>query len=163
MGDMTVGGRVALGLAGSEPVADKTASAMSVDVAGGATMPMAGGDLDVGVRVSMASFSDDSADIESTGGIGVNFDPANLVMRGFDLLEAVRELFPLVVHTHAKDGVREGEERREVPLGEGQVDFPTYVGLMRELGYDGAYTIERETGDDPVGDIRKAVEFLKSL
>lgn len=98
-----------------------------------------------------------------TKGIGVNFDPANLVMRGFDHLEAVRELFPFIVHTHAKDGVRKSGKAKEVPLGEGNVNFPVYVGLLRELGYDGAYTIERETGDDPVGDIRKAVEFLQGL
>lgn len=96
-------------------------------------------------------------------GVGVNFDPANLVMNGFDHLAAVRELFPLVVHTHAKDGVREGGVAREVPLGEGAVDFPIYVGLLTELGYKGAYTIEREGGEDRVGDIRKAVAFLKNL
>ena len=49
----------------------------------------------------------------NTKGIGVNFDPANLVMRGFDHLEAVRELFPFIVHTHAKDGVRENGKPRK--------------------------------------------------
>lgn len=99
----------------------------------------------------------------STKGLGVNFDPANLVMRGFDHMEAVRVLFPFVVHTHAKDGVREDGKGREVPLGEGGVNFPAYVELMRRLGYRGAYTIEREVGADPVGDIRRAVEYLRSL
>lgn len=98
-----------------------------------------------------------------TTGVGVNFDPANLVMNGFDHLAAVRELFPFIVHTHAKDGVREGDKHREVPLGEGAVDFPAYVGLLTELGYRGAYTIEREGGDDRVADIRNAVAFLKKL
>lgn len=96
-------------------------------------------------------------------GIGVNFDPANLVMQGFDHIEAARELFRFIVHTHAKDGVREDGKGREVPLGQGSVNFPVYVGVLRGLGYDGAYTVERETGDDPVGDIRAAVEFLKTL
>jgi hypothetical protein len=81
VGDMTVGGRLVIGIASSEPVADKTASAMSVDAGLGATMPIGSGDLDVGARVSMASFSDDSPaqKIESTGGIGVNGD-ARLMM-----------------------------------------------------------------------------------
>jgi len=99
----------------------------------------------------------------ATPGLAVNFDPANLVMNGFDHFEAVRELFPFIVHTHAKDGTRVGAKKAEVPLGEGGVDFPRYVGLLRERGYDGAFTIERERGDDPVGDVRKAVTFLKSL
>ena len=98
-----------------------------------------------------------------TRGLGVNFDPANLVMNAFDPLQAVRVLFPFIVHTHAKDGVRRDGRGREAPLGEGDVNFPAYVALMRELGYDGAYTIEREVGTDPVSDIRKAVEYLKSL
>lgn len=98
-----------------------------------------------------------------TKGIGVNFDPANLVMRGFDHLAAVRELFPFIVHTHAKDGVRRGDKRLEVPLGEGGVDFPRYVGLLTALGYRGAYTIEREVGEDPVATIGKAVSFLRAL
>jgi len=98
-----------------------------------------------------------------TPGLAVNFDPANLVMNGFDHLEAVRELIPFIVHTHAKDGTRVDEKANEVPLGEGGVNFPAYVGLLRELGYDGAYTIERERGDDPIEDVRKAVEFLKRL
>ena len=103
--------------------------------------------------------------IEKAGskGIGVNFDPANLVMRGFDHLAAVRELFPFIVHTHAKDGVRRGDKRLEVPLGEGGVDFPRYVGLLTGLGYRGAYTIEREVGEDPVATIGKAVSFLRAL
>ena len=98
-----------------------------------------------------------------TKGIGVNLDPANLVMNGFDHLAAVRELFPFIVHTHAKDGVNENGKGREVLIGEGGVNFPVYVGLLRELGYNGAYTIEREAGDDPVTDIRMSVEFLKKL
>ena len=95
-----------------------------------------------------------------TSGIGVNFDPANLVMRGFDHFEAVRELFGMIAHTHAKDGRRNDGE---VPLGEGDVDFPRYVKLLTELGYDGAYVIEREVGPDPVGDVKRAVEYLKRL
>jgi sugar phosphate isomerase/epimerase len=95
-----------------------------------------------------------------TSGIAVNFDPANLVMKGFDHLDAARELRPFIVHTHAKDGKR---GNGEAPLGEGDVDFPAYVHLMTELGYDGAYVIEREVGDDPVGDVQKAIDYLRGL
>ena len=100
-----------------------------------------------------------------TEGIGVNLDPGNLVMRRFDHMQAVRELAPYIVHTHAKDGIPDGGDGkpREVPLGDGNVDFPAYVALLKEVGFDGAYTIERECGDSPVEDIRKAVEFLKTL
>lgn len=95
-----------------------------------------------------------------TDGVRVNFDPANLVMNGFDHMQAVRDLAPYVVHTHAKDG-RRGVG--ELPLGQGDVNYPEYVALWRSLGYDGFFTIEREGGEDRVGDIRRAVDFLRSF
>ncbi len=94
------------------------------------------------------------------GFVKVNYDPANLVMKGFDHITGVRVLADYIVHTHAKDGVR-GDG--EVPLGEGDVDFPRYVAVLDEIGYDGFLTIEREVGDDPVRDIAQAVRYLRNL
>ncbi len=91
----------------------------------------------------------------------VNYDPANLCMYGFDQLGGVEILKDYIVHTHAKDGVKGA--LKELPLGEGAVDFPKYVSLLDEIGYDGFLTIEREVGGDPVGDIVKAIEFLRTL
>ena len=59
--------------------------------------------------------------------------------------------------------MREDGTAQEVPLGDGWVDWPRYVGGLRDEGFDGYYAIEREVGDDPVGDITKAVRFLQSL
>ncbi|MFA6107608.1 MAG: hypothetical protein WDA75_02455 [Candidatus Latescibacterota bacterium] len=83
-GDKVWAGRLVMGLASSEPVADKTASAMSLDLAGGVQMPTSMGALDVGLRLAMASFSDESgaAKIESDGGTGVNIDARLLMDRG---------------------------------------------------------------------------------
>ena len=100
-------------------------------------------------------------DLIPTKGICVNFDPANLTMNGFDHLAAVDDLKDYIVHTHAKDGLR--KKAKEVPLGEGDVDFPKYLARLDAIGYDGFLTIEREVGDNPVVDIVKAVEFLRSL
>lgn len=120
-----------------------------------------------------------------TKGVGVNFDPANLVMvTGDDPVAAVGTLKDYIVHTHAKDGIMlkktdperiynyfaEGgiedikleEYFAEVPLGEGSVDFDNYLKALRSAGYKGFLTIEREVGADPERDIRMAVEFLKS-
>ena len=33
---------------------------------------------------------------------------------------------------------------------------------IKKIGYDGFLTIEREAGDDPEGDIQKAIDFLKT-
>ena len=114
-------------------------------------------------------------------GVGVNLDPANLVMvTGDDPAGAVYNLQKYIVHTHAKDGVQNffkdpeivyglkkdviitEDSFTEVPLGEGQVNWEKYLAALEDIGYKGFLTIEREVGDDPEKDIRKAVEFLKS-
>ncbi|NQT52357.1 sugar phosphate isomerase/epimerase [bacterium] len=123
-----------------------------------------------------------------TDGLRVNFDPANLVMNGFDPVRGAYDLADLIVHTHAKDGVREEPEaedpllrelrerlgdapeaaaappvKREVPLGQGQVPWPRYLAALHDIEYTGYLTIERETGDDPVADIVAAKSFLDQL
>ncbi len=115
-------------------------------------------------------------------GVAVNLDPANLVMvTGDDPVKAVYTLKDYIVHTHAKDGVKLDDREpeviyglkpgdalvtspafEEVPLGEGSVDFPAYLRALDDIGFKGFLTIEREVGDDPEGDIRRAVEFLKA-
>ena len=46
-------------------------------------------------------------------------------------------------------------------LGEGGVDWDAYLRALREVGYDGFLTIERECGDEPAKDIASASEFLR--
>ena len=95
-------------------------------------------------------------------GFGVNFDPANLVMcADDDPVQGVHLLKDYIVHTHAKDGVRNPDASfLEVPLGKGGVDFDKYLAALNEIGYKGYLTIEREVGDNPAADIKMAVDFL---
>lgn len=117
-------------------------------------------------------------------GLGVNLDPANLVMvTGDDPVVAVHNLKDYIVHTHAKDGVmlhRGNPEYiygvvhpvpqefqgiqyfAEVPLGQGSVHFDTYLAALDDIGYRGFLTIEREVGVDPVADIQIAVDHLRA-
>lgn len=96
-------------------------------------------------------------------GIAVNLDPANLVMvAGDDPVQAVSVLKDYIVHTHAKDGIKKPDGSwQEVPLGKGGVDWPNYMKALKDIGYDGYLTIEREAGEDPAADIKLAVDFLK--
>ncbi len=129
----------------------------------------------------------DFLDSLGAGGVRVNFDPANLVMVAGERPEnAVAALAPYIVHTHAKDGYKldaslpadacfevdgkmtdhtallgMGRSYIEVPLGEGGVDFDTYLPALAKTGYDGYLTVEREVGADPVRDIGAAVAFLR--
>ena len=51
----------------------------------------------------------------------------------------------------------------EVPLGEGSVAFKYYLKALDDIGYDGFLTIEREVGEDPITDVAKAIQFLRSF
>jgi len=118
-------------------------------------------------------------------GVGVNLDPANLVMvTGDDPVKAVHTLKKYIVHTHAKDGVKLADGNpeyiyavvhpipesfkgikyfEEVPLGTGSVDFPKYLEALDEIGYKGFLTIEREVGENPAKDIKTAADFLCNI
>ena len=52
---------------------------------------------------------------------------------------------------------------KEVPLGEGGVNWNEYFQALREIGYDGYLTIEREVGEDPAKDIALAADFLRKF
>ena len=98
-------------------------------------------------------------------GVAVNFDPANLWMCiQDDPVAGVYTLRDYIVHTHAKDGVPDPAAQwgwRELPLGEGGVDFPNYLKALKEIGYRGFLTIEREVGEKPEEDIAHAADFLR--
>jgi len=97
-------------------------------------------------------------------GLKVNYDPANLVMvAGDDPVKGVYTLADYIVHTHAKDGIKLEKGWKELPLGEGDVNFPEYLKAMKEIGYNGFFTIEREVGEDPLSDIIHARDFLRKL
>ena len=104
----------------------------------------------------------DKADTKSAK---VNLDPANFVMcAGQDPVEAVRILKDYIVHTHAKDGIKLSDtDYEEYPLGQGGVPFPEYIGALKEIGYDGFLTIEREAGATRFQDIKNAVVFLTEI
>ena len=56
-----------------------------------------------------------------------------------------------------------GQAFIELPLGQGGVNFDTYLPELKKTGFDGFLTIEREVGDDPIGDIRIAIDHLRDV
>lgn len=92
--------------------------------------------------------------------IGVNFDPANMILYGMgDPVLALELLAPRVLQVHLKDALpatREGEWGTEVPAGEGAVDWTAFFGVLeRDLPGVGVM-IERESGESRIEDIRQA-------
>jgi sugar phosphate isomerase/epimerase len=101
----------------------------------------------------------------------INFDPANMILYGTgEPIAALRKVGKYVRSVHCKDatwsdqpGVTWGAE---VPLGKGQVDVPLYLQTLKEIGYSGPLTIEREIPQDPErqkAEIQHAVQLLNSL
>lgn len=101
----------------------------------------------------------------------VNFDPANMILYGCgEPIPALRILGGYVRSIHCKDATwsdRPGETwGAEVPLGKGAVDFAAYLATLKEIGYDGPLTIEREIPQEPTrqkAEIAAAVEVLETL
>ena len=103
-----------------------------------------------------------------TDNLGINFDPANLILYGkANPLDALDVFGRHVRGVHAKDGHYPTDGRhlgREAVLGEGRVDFPALVRKLKTIGYAGPITIEREiTGDRQLADVRRAIEILRTL
>jgi len=86
--------------------------------------------------------------------MGVNFDPANLIMngRGSCPAAALEFLLPYVRGFHAKDAkklVAPVCKKQEMPAGQGDVDFPKLIAMLKDNGYQGSITIERENYGSP--------------
>ena len=99
--------------------------------------------------------------------MGVNFDPANMILydKG-DPVAALRTLGPWVKQCHLKDATRTktpGAWGEEVRLGTGQVDWKGFFRALDAAGFKGDLCIEREAGTQRVADIRAAREYVEKL
>ncbi|NND98083.1 MAG: sugar phosphate isomerase/epimerase [Pirellulaceae bacterium] len=101
----------------------------------------------------------------------INFDPANMILYGTgEPIEALRKVGAHVRSVHCKDGTWSDQPGQtwgaEMPLGDGDVDMRKYLTTLREIGYEGPLTIEREIPEDPVRqkqEIGQAIELLTKL
>lgn len=98
----------------------------------------------------------------------INFDPANILMYGYgNPADALRIFAKYVRNVHGKDGLLPDSTRnigKEMPAGEGLVDFPEVVRLLKEVGYDRYIIIEREiSGEQQTKDILMAAKYFKRI
>lgn len=99
--------------------------------------------------------------------VGVNFDPANMILydKG-DPIDALKTLAPYLKQCHIKDANRTtqpGEWGEEVQTGTGQVDWKAFLSTLDGLGYEGVFAIEREAGEQRVEDILAAKKYICGL
>jgi sugar phosphate isomerase/epimerase len=103
--------------------------------------------------------------------LGINFDPANMILYGTgEPIAALRKVGRYVKSVHCKDGKwakNPGKEwGQEVALGDGDVGMENYLRTLREIGYDGPLTIEREIPQEPErqkAEIGRAIKLLSEL
>jgi sugar phosphate isomerase/epimerase len=101
----------------------------------------------------------------------INFDPANMILYGSgEPIEALKKVGRFVRSVHCKDAKwaeRPGEEwGAEVPLGEGDVGMEKFLRTLKDLGYEGPLTIEREIPHEPdrqKAEIGQGVQLLNDL
>lgn len=97
--------------------------------------------------------------------LGVNFDPANMILYGKgEPVEALSLLSPFVVQIHIKDALptnTPGTWGREVPAGEGTVDWDAFFAIANAINPPVNFIIEREAGEDRTDDIAAARDLIK--
>ena len=123
-----------------------------------------------GVKIILESGQETAGDLAKfmamVPGVGINFDPANMVLYGKGRpLDALRTLHPWIVQVHAKDAIATetpGTWGREVPWGDGEVGGKAFISELESLGYNGNYVIEREGGSSRIDDIKTAKDRLEN-
>ena len=103
-----------------------------------------------------------------TDNLGVNLDTANLILYGkANPVDALDVFGTYVRNIHAKDGIYPvcgTQLGKETKLGQGKVNFRAFFRKLRELGYDGHITIEREIrGEQQLKDILESRDYLQAI
>ncbi|HEX8913268.1 MAG TPA: sugar phosphate isomerase/epimerase family protein [Humisphaera sp.] len=96
----------------------------------------------------------------------INFDPANMILYGAgEPLPAIKLLGKHIRHVHAKDATASAkpgvEWGAEVPFGTGQANAVEFLKALKAVGYTGPLALEREAGDNRVGDIASGIETIR--
>jgi sugar phosphate isomerase/epimerase len=142
--------------------------------------PLIGPARDHGVIMAIENhidlLADEMADIITTidsPWLGVCLDTANNLRLFEDPIVVARTLAPFARATHVKDlGVRRGDPRDfsfwpSVPLGEGLVDVPEVIRLLKQAKYKGLLAFEIDYlhpdygAEEPA--VAKSLKYLRSL
>lgn len=102
--------------------------------------------------------------------VGVNFDPANMILYGMgEPVESLLSLVPWVKQIHIKDATPNtnpalnGGWGTEVLAGTGAVDWPRFFRFVKEKLPNVNLVIEREAGDNRIADVQTAARLLERM
>ena len=92
--------------------------------------------------------------------IGVCLDTGHLFRSGDDPIEAVRRLGPRLHSLHFKDVNAQGHD---VVVGTGTLDLGAFLSALREVGFDGPFSLEFELNPkDPMPGIAQSLAAIRS-
>lgn len=101
----------------------------------GVTLALETGEVDPAALVTYLNRLD-------AGSLAVNFNPAHLVLNGFNPYDAVRTFARRLAHAHAQDARRISPSKwTTVTLGHGDIDWLQLLAHFEEIDYRGPLTI----------------------
>lgn len=126
---------------------------------------------ELGVRLAFETGQDSAAtmlgvlDELRDFNVGVNFDPANVLLYGSgEPIEMMRALSGWIVQSHLKEARRPrnvGEWGEEVCAGAGEVDWEAYFDVLKTSDRRVHVVIEREAGESRVEDVRAGAALAR--
>lgn len=85
--------------------------------------------------------------------LGLNLNVGHAALTERDVCEVIQEWAPFIVHTHIGD-VRRNEHKHLFP-GEGHLDLRKLIAALREIGYQGDFTLDVSNCEDPPDKVAK--------
>jgi len=101
----------------------------------------------------------------------INYDTGNAFLGGADPYQGLRDVLPQLVHLHAKDisfSQAEAEQGKVAgtpvgcACGEGVIDWPRVIGILRDGGYSGVLSVECGTSAQAASSLRNLKDALAS-
>lgn len=101
-------------------------------------------------------------------GLGVNFDPANIVMgTNENPIHSLHVLKDYIVQTHLKDCIKTNDVPssfyKEMAVGKGEIDFNSFFSTLNQNNYKGYHIIESSNPVDMSNGISQSVDFLHKI
>lgn len=94
------------------------------------------------------------------------YDYSHFYLQNWTLRQTLEFMLPHTVFVHVKDASGTADQPHFQLPGEGNIDYVSYLRLLKTMGYRGSVTVEvsaqihRRPGYDPIAAARRSYEFL---
>ena len=96
--------------------------------------------------------------------IGMCLDIGHDFRNGADPVADLEQYHTRVFDMHIKDETDNSKEGKCIEMGRGKIDFPAFVRMMRQVGYEGMCSLEYEKDmDNPFMGIAESYGYMKAV